>query len=68
MSESNELLVHCGRCSHEWVALRNPILLHEAAELVYKLCCPQCDETSGNIFAGAALNTSVERVNETEKS
>jgi len=68
---TNDMLVHCGNCRHEWFALNTPILLHLAVERINKMRCPQCDELPSNIFCGPApvdeINTSSERVKKTEK-
>ena len=68
----NSLLVHCGWCRHEWLALKLPMPIAEAAELAEKMHCPMCAEGAMEIFTGPALvdanNTSAERVKKTGES
>ena len=56
------LLVHCGPCRHEWVALDRQMPMYEAAEMVAKMHCPKCNASSDRIYYGPVINTSAERV------
>jgi len=66
--EPNDMLVHCGWCKHEWLALKLPMPMHEAALLLEKMRCPECDMPSRKIYCGPApaygddINTSAKRV------
>ena len=64
--EPNDMLVHCGKCSHEWFALKLPMLLEEACRKLSRMRCPKCDAAPKNVFCGPApvdeINTSEERV------
>ena len=68
----NSLLVHCGWCRHEWLALKLPMPISEAAELAEKMRCPECNKNL--IYCGSApaygddINTSAERVKKTGES
>jgi hypothetical protein len=70
--EPNDMLVHCGWCRHEWLALKLPMPLFEAVEKMTAMRCPECDKDL--IYCGPAptygddINTSPERVNKTRKS
>ena len=66
--EPNSMLVHCGPCRHEWMALKLPMLMHESAEIIAKMCCPKCGTTSDRIYCGPVINTSAERVKKTGES
>ena len=67
---TDSMLVHCGSCKHEWFALKLPMPMMDAAVLMEKMVCPECDEWSHNIYCGPAppVNTSAERVKETGES
>lgn len=64
----NSLLVHCGPCRHEWPALKLPMPMYEAAEMIAKMNCPKCNASSDRIYYGPVINTSAERVKETGES
>jgi hypothetical protein len=64
----NSMLVHCGPCRHEWMALKSPMPLDEAAEAIFKMQCPKCSATSDRIYCGSVINTSAERVKKTGES
>jgi hypothetical protein len=67
--KSDSMLVHCGPCRHEWMALKLPMPMHEAAEKIAAMRCPECDRPSSEIYCGPApVNTSAERVKETGES
>ena len=67
-NEPDSMLVHCGWCRHEWLALKLPMPMHEAAEIIAKMCCPKCGATSDRIYCGSAINTSAKRVKKTGES
>ena len=52
--QPNSMLVHCGSCKHEWFALKLPMLMRDAAVLIEKMVCPNCNEWSRKIYCGPA--------------
>jgi len=64
----DSMLVHCGWCRHQWFALKLPMPMHEAAEKIAAMRCPECDRPSSEIYCGPApaygddINTSAKRV------
>ena len=70
--EPNSVLVHCGSCKHEWFALKLPMPMMDAAVLIKKMVCPNCNEWSRKIYCGPApvdtINTPAERVKKTGES
>lgn len=41
--EPKDFIVHCGLCRHEWSFIKLPISIHDLAEKVEVIECPNCN-------------------------
>ena len=50
--DGRDMWVHCKTCSHVWVALRLPMEMRAAAQIMVKLHCPRCASDATLIRVG----------------
>lgn len=48
------VIVHCGKCAHEWTVAYAPMEMRKIAVIIGAARCPSCGERAKNIFMGPA--------------
>ena len=70
--EPDSMLVHCGKCKHEWTGFYVPMRFDDVAKVMRNAYCPKCAAGPNQIYCGPApvdkINTSAERVYKTGES